>query len=541
MREVGVLEGLDKSGLSFPEVDINEKLASFNKNFTSHLAPENGIYGLTEVLKENGILERIGKNELGHTFKEYYFDGKITQRKEILGKGNNITTYFDDNAKAYLETTKKFSDNQAKVVSQRLAPNSEIVKGNFTAQTDAFGRPSLNRITDLAVKDGSRNSLNSVAKDISYRDTDHKGHIIGDNFNGPASRENVVPMDQLVNQGQFKKVENLVRDLKAQGHTIDYEVKINYTSSTAARPSSFEPSIKVDGEIYDLPDDLRKIYNDATPSTIKKLSTNIGEKYGIANEMGVKSGLIAAGITFTISSVDNISSYVDGQITADEMVVEILKDTGTAGALGYGSTFISTAISQSMAKSSSALISKVGGSYLPASTVAFAVTSSETVSDFAQGKIDGAEFAYEMADHAVGITGSIAGIAVTSAIIGSIVPGAGTAVGFAAGLVGGTVGCVIASKAYKTAIEVSTGGIEVLDVKAQNLTQRAAEFHNNIVDLTQNVATAVSTEARAFTDIAKTYAENTLESIKVNAPEHFESARTAFNDFWEDNGIPIKL
>ena len=55
------------------------------------------------------------------------------------------------------------------------------------------------------------------------------------------------------------------------------------------------------------------------------------------------------------------------------MVTEIAKDTGTAGALGYGTDFISTAVSQALSQSSSTLIQRVGGSCLPAAVVSFAV------------------------------------------------------------------------------------------------------------------------------------------------------------------------
>ena len=47
-----------------------------------------------------------------------------------------------------------------------------------------------------------------------------------------------------------------------------------------------------------------------------------------------------------------------------------------------------------MSQSSSALIQSVGGSCLPAAAVSFAVESYDSISEFAQGKIDGAELAY---------------------------------------------------------------------------------------------------------------------------------------------------
>lgn len=76
--------------------------------------------------------------------------------------------------------------------------------------------------------------------------------------------------------------------------------------------------------------------------------------------------------------------------------MEIAKDTGTAGAVGYGTAFLSTAVSQTMSKSSLALIKSVSGSCVPASVVSFAVDSYDSISDFAQGHIDGNELAYDL-------------------------------------------------------------------------------------------------------------------------------------------------
>ena len=51
-------------------------------------------------------------------------------------------------------------------------------------------------------------------------------------------------------------------------------------------------------------------------------------------------------------------------------------------------------IKEAMSKSSSALISKVGGFCLPAADVTFGVESYEDISDYAKGEIDGTELAY---------------------------------------------------------------------------------------------------------------------------------------------------
>ena len=137
-----------------------------------------------------------------------------------------------------------------------------------------------------------------------------------------------------VNRGtgsKVRQVENLAAQLKQEGHTVDYEMRANYSGTKNGRPTSFEPHITVDGEEYVLPENLKKIYNTAEETTVQKAVLEAKERFGTANEVGLKSGAIAAGITCAISSVDNISACMNGEISGEEAAVEIVKDTAMAG------------------------------------------------------------------------------------------------------------------------------------------------------------------------------------------------------------------
>lgn len=500
------LDMIEASAFKTERLDLTEKLIGFHKSFATKLTPENGIYGVTETIKDNGLVERLGTNEFGHRVKEYFVDGQITKRREVLGQGNVATTLFDENGTAYLRKVSKIDGNMVKTVDSRLMPNTNIVKGAFSASTDAYGRTILSKIEDVTIRPANeaRQSLNNIIRDSAYKPGDHKGHLIADSLGGPASLENIVPQLSSVNQGQFAQVENIVRDLKLQGHKVSYEVKTNYVGTKNMRPSSFEPKIYVDGvectEQY-LPDNLKKILNDGSESVIKKAATGVVEKYGVAHEMGVKSGLVAAGLTFTVSTVDNVSSFIDGEISAEKMVTDIVTETAEAGAIGYGTVFISTAVSRAMSQSSSALIQSVGGSCLPAAAVSFAVESYDSISEFAQGKIDGAELAFDLGDNAASIAGGIAGAKVGAAV-GSFAGPAGTVAGT---LVGGMVGCVVASETYATAVEAGVEGAEVLADKAEAL------------------------------------AQNTIDNVKEVMPEKVGEVADAFNNFIDSNKLPIKI
>ena len=246
------------------------------------------------------------------------------------------------------------------------------------------------------------------------------------------------------------------------------------------------------------------------------------------NRAGIESGLGAAGLTTAVSTVDNIHKYMNGEITATEAVLDIGKDAGVAGGVGYATGFVTSAVATTMSGSSHALIQKVGGSCAPAAVVAWGVQSFDAVVDYAQGEITPNELAYNLGENAASVAGGIAGGAagsvvgtvagakagaVVGAAVGSIIPGAGTAVGAGvgatvgagAGLVGSMVGCAIASEAYATAVELGGEGAEVMAAKAQEM------------------------------------ASKTVEIAKAEVPEKVGFIRESINTFASENNIPIKV
>ena len=219
------------------------------------------------------------------------------------------------------------------------------------------------------------------------------------------------------------------------------------------------------------------------------------------NDAGIKSGLVAAGITMAVSTVDNVSAYFDGEITAEEMVVDIVKETAAAGAIEYGAEFISTAVSQTMSRSSCQLIRQVAGSSAPVAIVSFAVESYDSVTAYARGEIDGEELAYELGENAVTVAGAMKG-ATIGATIGSALGPAGSVAG---GIVGGVVGAAVASEAYATAVELGAEGVEFLAEQAENLMK------------------------------------GTLELFEEHIPDKLDDAKAAFSNYIEEFDLPFGL
>ncbi|MCR5104703.1 MAG: hypothetical protein K6B68_09660 [Eubacterium sp.] len=144
-----------------------------------------------------------------------------------------------------------------------------------------------------------------------------------------------------------------------------------------------------------------KIYNADDISTTDKVVTNvkeIGVKVKPHHDSGMESAAIAATVTCAISTVDNVTACLDGEITADQAAINIAKDTGTAGAVGYGAGFISEAVASSMSSSSNSLISSLGNSCVPAAAVSFGIASYDTVVNYAKGELTTEELAYNLGE-----------------------------------------------------------------------------------------------------------------------------------------------
>lgn len=493
MLHLEALDAIEQDALRPKETDIREGLEKLNKCFATKVAPENGMYGVSEIIKDNGIVERLGKNELGHAFKEYFFDGKLFMKREVLGGGKNITTLFDDAQTGYFQTAVDIGRNGLAEVKGFFLPDMTVRKGNFSAVIDAYGRPVLNRIEDLQLKTGDRERI-SVPIDESFQGY-HRGHIIADMFDGPGSAENIVAQLEKVNLGDMKRVENTVKRLKQGGHRVDYEVKVNYIG-TEKVPTSFEPRIVVDGKVSgELSKDLRKIFNEADLSSFGKTMTAVREKYNLAHKIGGGFGLEAVAITLPVSIAENVSAYFNNEVSAEEMVSRIIQDTGKSGIVDLGTNLLSKPMAAAFLGSTNVFVQKLGQSCLPIAGATLLIDSWHNITDFLKGEIDGVEFANNLMGNAVSIGGSIAGGTLVGSAFGSAFGPVGTAAGC---LIGGVLGSAVMGEIYTAAMEV---GGHVLEVAVEQM------------------------------DRLKEY---TLDCVAEYMPEKLDEVTAAFHTFFEE-------
>ena len=78
-------------------------------------------------------------------------------------------------------------------------------------------------------------------------DSDDRGHLIADRFNGSGELENLVPMEGKLNKGDYAKLEGTLADAVKDGADVRMKVEPVY-SGDSNRPDEFRVSYTIDGD-----------------------------------------------------------------------------------------------------------------------------------------------------------------------------------------------------------------------------------------------------------------------------------------------------
>lgn len=502
---------IEKNGFDVPKYDTLSKMQSLNSGFETKLTPTNGYYYKVHDGMNNNIANWLGINvaqniddlypSVHDTVKKMY-SGSLVDGKYTLGLKE--ISQWKINPDYAAQNIKQQAGFAAEVIS--TAKENLIAKQNGTGVTtvrlddlaDKKNDPYVDKIRQYADGSTERVQTKFVGKNgkeclSKLMSKDYEKYL----FDGKVDKIEI-PQDFYDEIRNTNLIEAKISNLEEQISKVTAEGKNDVAS---AKQMQIDKLKKIDQML----DRSTVTMQEAIDARIqpKRVTAKLFAQETIkpAHEVGIKSGLVAAGLTMTISAVDNVTAFIDGEITAKEMVEDITKDTVMAGALGYGTEFITTTVSHTMARSSSTLIKTVGGSCLPAAVVSFAVESYDSVSDFAQGNITGSELAYDLGENAAAVAGGIKG-ATIGATIGSVAGPVGTVAG---GIVGGVVGTVVASEVYATAVEVGAEGVEFVAEKAQLL------------------------------------AKETVDLFENNIPDKLDDVKNAFNNFFSDNKLPFSV
>ena len=159
----------------------------------------------------------------------------------IIDKIDGHKYYYDSNGDVYR-------------VDDSLIANTTYDLNGYHYTTDDAGRISWVE-GDLHLRD--RDSRLTIRDDISNiglgdeLETDDRGHIIADLFDGPNGLENLIPQDFSINRGAYNKFEGELADEIRAGNDVRANFEIVYPEGDISyRPSEIIVTYTINDQIY---------------------------------------------------------------------------------------------------------------------------------------------------------------------------------------------------------------------------------------------------------------------------------------------------
>lgn len=172
---------------------------------------------------------------------------------KIKGKESTYYVKTDDNGEIYQIKT---VDSEGKGETHNL-PNKNVKLGGYEYKTDEFGRTTEAKGHLQEKNHNGRREINDSMDDIGkgdQKETDNRGHLIADTFNGLPNLINLVPQDSTLNseEGEYNKLEHKLKEYIEQGHDVTLQVDVQYDENDASqRPIGFHMTYSIDGDYYE--------------------------------------------------------------------------------------------------------------------------------------------------------------------------------------------------------------------------------------------------------------------------------------------------
>ena len=160
----------------------------------------------------------------------------------------------------------------------------------------------------------------------------------------------------------------------------------------------------------------------------------------ISHRAGLEQARSGAMIGGTVSIIQNAVALCKGDIEIDKAGMAVVKDTATAAAKSYTTTFAGSTLKGLMQNSKSTLMRSVSKTNLPAALVTTAVEAGKTLKRYINGEIDGLECLEELGEKGTNMVSSAMFATVGQMLIPIPVVG---------GAIGGMVGYALSSACYK--------------------------------------------------------------------------------------------
>lgn len=190
-------------------------------------------------------------NELDKPIKTSANDDRIVGDFQEAEVNNENPINKEANSTYKIDGIKYETDDNGNIYKKdgELIKNTEYEINGYQYKTDEQGRPVSAEGT-LHLKDADRakktiNENNVGGND--KRETDDRGHMIGDQFDGSNGIDNLIPMDANLNRGEYKALENKLAQSVKDGKIVAMKVEPIYEGDSR-RPSEIAVTYTIDGE-----------------------------------------------------------------------------------------------------------------------------------------------------------------------------------------------------------------------------------------------------------------------------------------------------
>jgi hypothetical protein len=144
--------------------------------------------------------------------------------------------YYDDNGRLYR-------------IENDLLPDTKYELNGYRYETDDNGRiSSAEGVLHMKNREGRlpiRDSIEEIGKG-DQRETDDRGHLIGDQFDGSNGLENMIPQDAEINRNDFKNFENELASRVKAGAEVEVNIEPVYEGDSR-RPTDVVVTYSING------------------------------------------------------------------------------------------------------------------------------------------------------------------------------------------------------------------------------------------------------------------------------------------------------
>lgn len=208
----------------------------------------------------------------------------------------------------------KMDDNgNVYCVGNKLLPDTTYELNGNVYTTDDKGRIIRCKATPVRTPENPRD--NEAQQQVGGNDrkpNDQGGHIVGRDINGNGGIGNLIPMDSKINQSDFKRMENDIKNALDHGEKVLTETEISY-SEGSKRPDKITVTVTTDETvaIYKFDNNLDGSLRSEIPENGKelvnrKLDKSGGEISSIKEEYDKAGNLVKTRVCITYTQDESI-------------------------------------------------------------------------------------------------------------------------------------------------------------------------------------------------------------------------------------------